>query len=152
MLCWWSIVLTSSALVGKFIWAWAELALLSLFPSSEPTRPEPTRPEPTGKVSKQHFKHYFLSQTYCTSWAHYIWNTTSNFCQMEDDLNFFSNGRRPQFFFQMEEDIIFFKWKTTSIFFTWKMASFFSNRRWPQFFKWKTTLIFFKWKMTSFFI
>ena len=34
------------------------------------------------------------------------WKTTSIFLKMEDDLNFFENGRRPQFFW---------KWKTTYI-------------------------------------
>jgi hypothetical protein len=43
---------------------------------------------------------------------------------MEDDLNVFKNGRRPQFFQ---------RWKTTLI--------FFKNGRQPQFFQ--------KWKMTS---
>jgi hypothetical protein len=28
-----------------------------------------------------------------------IWKTTSIFLKTEDDLNFFENGRRPQFFF-----------------------------------------------------
>jgi hypothetical protein len=36
------------------------------------------------------------------------WKTTSHFLQMEDDLNFVQNGRRPQFIS---------KWKTTSIFY-----------------------------------
>ena len=34
-----------------------------------------------------------------------IWKTTSIFLKMEDDLNYFEKGRRPQFFF---------KWKMTS--------------------------------------
>jgi hypothetical protein len=33
-----------------------------------------------------------------------MWKTTSIFLKMEDDLNFFENGRQPHFFF---------KWKTT---------------------------------------
>ena len=50
------------------------------------------------------------------------------FLKMEDDLNIFENGRRPQKFFEngrrpqyfgtMEDDLKFLeKWKTTSIFF-----------------------------------
>ena len=35
------------------------------------------------------------------------WKTTSVFWEMEDDLKFWENGRRPQFLG---------KWKTTSIF------------------------------------
>ena len=43
-------LLPSSAPVGNFSWNWAELALLSLFPSSSS---RPTPPDPPGKVSKQ---------------------------------------------------------------------------------------------------
>ena len=46
-----SYVLPSSAPVGNFTWNWAELALLSLFPSSRLVRPDPP-----GKVSKQHIR------------------------------------------------------------------------------------------------
>ena len=35
---------------------------------------------------------------------------------MEDDLNFFENGRLPQFLVKKEYNLICFKWKTTSIF------------------------------------
>ena len=54
---------------------------------------------------------------------------------MEDDLNFISNGRQPQFFF---------KWKTTSIFFWLKTTSisFQMEDDLNFFFKWKTTSIF----------
>ena len=56
-----------------------------------------------------------------------IWKATSIFLKMEDDLNIFENGRRPQYFW---------KWKTTSIFL---------NGRRPQYFlTWKTTSIFLK--------
>ena len=43
---------------------------------------------------------------------------------MEDDLNFFENGRLPQFLVKKEYNLICFKWKTTSIIFL--------NRRRPQ--------------------
>ena len=34
---------------------------------------------------------------------------------MEDDLHFYANGRQPQLFRQIKDDIILGKWKTTSI-------------------------------------
>ena len=89
---------------------------------------------------------------------------------MEDDLNFFENGRRPQLFqkwkttsifSKMEDDLNFFKkTKTTSIFSKneddlnffqkWKTTLLFLNERQPQFLgKRKTTSIIFKWKTTS---
>ena len=64
---------------------------------------------------------------------------------MEDDFNSLANGRRPQFFGKMEDDLNFYaKWNTTSIF--WQ------NGKRPQYFgkmeddinilaKWKTTSI-----------
>jgi hypothetical protein len=33
------------------------------------------------------------------------WKTTSIFSKMEDDLIFVNNGRRPQFFEKMEDDL-----------------------------------------------
>ena len=37
-----------------------------------------------------------------------------NFLKMEDDLNFSDNGRRPQYYFEMEDDLNnILKWKTT---------------------------------------
>ena len=101
-----SIVLPGSALVGKFIRTWAKLALLSLFLSSNPTRPEKYQNRLLSKTTLVKL----VVQVELTLFK----TTISNFCQMEDDLNFFSNGRRPQ---------LFFKWKTTP---------FFSNRRRPQ--------------------
>jgi hypothetical protein len=58
----------------------------------------------------------------------------SIFQEMEDDLNFSGNGRRPQFFR---------KWKMTSISQEIEEKHFSGNRRRPQFFrKWKPTSIF----------
>ena len=65
---------------------------------------------------------------------------TSIFWQMEDDLDILSNGRRPQYFGKMEEDLNVLA--TTSIF--WKMEddiNFFETRKWTHFvFNWKMTL------------
>jgi hypothetical protein len=56
---------------------------------------------------------------------------TSIFSQMEDDLNFFKNGRQPQFL-KIEEDLNFFKNE--------RQPQYFKNGRRPElFFKWKTT-------------
>jgi hypothetical protein len=62
---------------------------------------------------------------------------------MEDDLNFWGNGRRPQFiqkwkttstFGEMEDSLSFVKWKTTSTFGEMEDSLSFE--------KWKTTSIF----------
>ena len=54
---------------------------------------------------------------------------------MEDDLNVFENGRRPQFL-KMENDLNFFKNEDD--------LTIFKNGRRPYYFqKWKTTSIFF---------
>ena len=65
---------------------------------------------------------------------------------MEDDLNYFLNGRRPQFLFvngrrpqlfaSMENDLKFvLKWKTTSILvFQWNTIYSITNERQPQIF------------------
>jgi hypothetical protein len=53
------------------------------------------------------------------------------FLQMEDDLNLFTNGRQPQFFY---------KWKTTSILLHMEDdVNFSENGRQLQSEKWKTT-------------
>ena len=39
---------------------------------------------------------------------HELEDLTSFFWKMEDDPNFRANGRRPQFFVQMEEDLNFY--------------------------------------------
>ena len=44
---------------------------------------------------------------------------------MEDDLNFFENGRRPQFFLKMEDDLKFLKMEDN--------LNYFENGRRPQF-------------------
>ena len=51
-----------------------------------------------------------------------MWKKTSIFLKMEDNLNFFENGRRTQYFLKMEDDLnifesggrpqLFRKWKT----------------------------------------
>ena len=74
---------------------------------------------------------------------------------MEDDLNFFKNGRRPKYYLKREDnifisfklettsifpridnDLLFFgKWKTTSFFFRLENdLNLFENGRRPQFF------------------
>jgi hypothetical protein len=64
-----------------------------------------------------------------------IWKTTSIFWQMEDDLNIWVNGRRPQYLGE---------WKTTSGF--WKMEDdliILANGRQPQYYGiLKTTSMF----------
>ena len=87
-------ILPSSALVGKFIWTWAELALLSLFPSSDPSRADPTRPEK--------YQNSILSKT----------NLVKLVLQVE--LTIF--GRRPQIFVKWRTTSIFSKWRTNSNF------------------------------------
>jgi hypothetical protein len=77
-------------------------------------------------------------KTTSTSWK---WKTTSNFSQMEDDLTFFKNARRPQFS-KMEDDLNFFKnerqpqylqrWKTTWTFLNGRQPHFFQNGRQAQ--------------------
>ena len=58
---------------------------------------------------------------------------------MEDDLSFFSNGRRPQFFDNVGRPK---KWKTTCIFLKIEdNLNFLEDGRWPEF--------CWKWKMTS---
>ena len=66
----------------------------------------------------------FLTGLYCNGLLHHICLTakgltsraTSVFRQMEDDLYFQENGRRPQFFRQMEDNLNFLgKWKTIAI-------------------------------------
>ena len=54
-----------------------------------------------------------------------VWN-------MEDDLNFLGNGRRPQLFEKRKKTNIFCKWKTTSIFLNWRRPHFFVNGRQPH--------------------
>ena len=63
-----------------------------------------------------------------------IWMTTSIFLKMEEDLNIFENGRRPQYLW---------KFKTTSIFLKVEdNLNIFENVRRPQYFwKLKTTSI-----------
>ena len=69
---------------------------------------------------------------------------------MEDDHNLFENGRRPEFFCEMENDLNFLgKSKTTSIIFLngrrpqmFFVNDFFLNGRQPHFFEWKTKSIF----------
>ena len=109
------VILPSSALVGKFNWTWAELALLSVFPSSDPTLPDPTRPDLTRpdptrpwKVSKHFFtaKLALYNLFYWLRWLH-----------LEDNLNLFSKWKTTSTFFQWKTTSIFFKWNTTSIFY-----------------------------------
>ena len=116
----------------------AELVLISANPATHPP-PPPQPPPPPGKV--------YFSTFFSESWPSNLtgvyqdpnWKTTSTFWQMEDDLNYLENGRRPQFFG---------KWKTTSIFLENGIQPQFRTQigRRPQLFgKWKTTSIF--WKM-----
>ena len=96
------------------------------------------------------------------------WKTTSNFLKMEDDLNFFENGRKPHFFL-MEDNLNFFEngrqphffengrrpqllgeWKTTTKIQMENDLKFWGNGRRPKKFKWKmSSIFFFKWKTTS---
>jgi hypothetical protein len=64
---------------------WLSVALLSLL-NSPPSHPPSHPPIHPVKVSKQ------LS-------------TAAGKLQMEDNLNFFVNGRRPQLFFLIEDDL-----------------------------------------------
>ena len=60
----------------------------------------------------------------CQATLYLKWKTTSILSQMEDDINFISNGRRPQ---------LYFKWKTTSILFQMEDdLNLFSNGRRPK--------------------
>ena len=54
---------------------------------------------------------------------HFIikWKTTSFYYQMEDDHNFFENEKRPQYFSNGRLHQYFGKWKRPSIF--WKLES-----------------------------
>ena len=64
--------------------------------------------------------------------------------ELEDELNGLVNGRPPQFYVKMEDNLNFFaKWKTTSI--------FLQNGKQPQYFgKFEGNLnILAKWKTTS---
>ena len=64
---------------------------------------------------------------------------------MEDDPNFFENGRRPQYFFNGRQPKVFGKLKMTSICSKWKTTLFF--QKWKKNYKkfrWKTTYIFSK--------
>ena len=89
------VILPSSALVGKFNWTWAELALLSVFPSSDPTWPDPTRPDPTWPdPTLKSIKTLFYSKT-C-------------FVQLVLLVEVTPFGRQPQFVFQMEDDLNLF--------------------------------------------
>jgi hypothetical protein len=72
------------------------------------------------------------------------WKTTSTFQEMEDDLNFSGNGRRPQFLNEMEDDLQFsgngrrpkFQEMENNL-------NISGNGRQLQFFrKWKTTSVF----------
>jgi hypothetical protein len=74
---------------------------LVLFSVNPATHPPPT---PTRESLFSNISHWML-----TNLAHKNWKTTSIVWKVEDDLNFFGNGRRPQFLP---------KWKTTSIFWT----------------------------------
>ena len=70
---------------------------------------------------------------------------------MEDNLNFFLNGRRPQIFQKLKVTLTFQKIEDN--------LNFFKNERQPQYFQkcktttnlfwWKTTQIFSKWKTTA---
>ena len=72
---------------------------------------------------------------------------------MEDDLNFFANGRRPQFFNMGKTTSSFEKLKKISFFLTMEdHLILFVIRRRSQFWgKWKTTSTFEKGKLTNFF-
>jgi hypothetical protein len=55
-----------------------------------------------------------------------------HFIKIEGDLNFFPNGRQPQFFSKMEDDLNFSNMEDD--------LKNFKNERQPQYFqKWKTT-------------
>ena len=59
---------------------------------------------------------------------------TSIVWKMEDDLNFFGNGRRPQFLGKMEDDLIFFWQNGRQPNFVWQ-----KGRRPQMLDKWKMT-------------
>ena len=81
--------------------------------------------------------------------------------QTEDDLNILANGRQPQKFLSIEDDLnVFYNKDDLIFFFNERRPQFFFNGRQPQlFYKWKTTSIVLqmkddlkcvcKWKMTS---
>jgi hypothetical protein len=147
MSLWWQImndILPSSALVGKFIWTWAELAQLSLFPT-RPGRPKQTRPEK--------YPNSLLQL--------YLFSFTAGKLKMEDDLKFLckckttsifslewkttyicSNGRWTQFFLMEDNLNVLYKWKTTTSSSNLRWSYFFLNGRLPQY--------LYKWKMTNF--
>jgi hypothetical protein len=81
-----------------------------------------------------------------------IRKTSSIFLKMEDDLNFFENGRRPQFlemednlnFLEMEYNLNFLgKWKTTLIFLNGRRPHYFVNKiiKQPKTFKIETMVV-----------
>ena len=161
-------MLPSSAPIGNFSLNWAEVALLSLFPSSwaNPTLPDP--------ATWNSFKKPWYSNT-CLVKLVILDQLSLNGRQPQ----FFSNERRPQFLFIWRTTSIFFKWKAISFvssnerqtiffklkktylkkmeddlnffFFKWRTPSIVSsNERWPQFFlELKTTSIALEWKRTS---
>ena len=63
---------------------------------------------------------------------------------IEDNLNIFENGRRPQYFWKLKTTSIFLKMEDN--------LNIFENGTWPQYLKkWKTTSIFIKYKTTLIF-
>jgi hypothetical protein len=98
------------------------LVLFSVNPATQPHHPHP----PPGK------EHFSVNVDLVSSQ------------ELEDELNSLANGRPPQFYVKMEDNLNFFaKWKTTSI--------FLQNGKQPQYFgKFEGNLnILAKWKTTS---
>ena len=92
--------LPSSAPIGNFIWNWAELALLLLFPL---TRLDPTWPGQQEMYQNSSVQQNFFSKScfYLLSYVQISYlkmEDNLNFSEMEDNLNISEHEWQPQIF------------------------------------------------------
>ena len=111
---------------NDFLLQSSALAEVSCIIPAEPSQP-PTHPSEYQKSYICLVTQQLKMEDDLTFWGK--WKTTLIFLKMEDDLNSFEKGRRPQLIWKWKTTSIYWKWKTTDFCCTWKMTPFVGNGR-----------------------